>query len=146
VRLDTLRPGARIAITLDPSNTAVQEIRALEDVQRALIVASAEQVAGQAAPSPDEVLRALPPQKGGIPYVIDLSKRDVKVTVERLADVVDPPRFFPLIGPARLHRCHWKCTVSYTEEVQSDFAFPVISRRPRVEVIYIDRDFLVLAK
>ena len=34
---------------------------------------------------------------------------------EQIADYVDPPRFYPLIGPAQLHHCHYKCTVYFTE-------------------------------
>ena len=59
-------------------------------------------------------------------------------------DKIDPVRFFPLIGPAQLHHCHWKCTIYYNETVQSDYPFPVQVKKPRVQVIYIDTDHLHL--
>jgi hypothetical protein len=59
-------------------------------------------------------------------------------------DKIDPPRFFPLVGPAQLHHCHWKCTIYYRETVQSSYPFPVKVVKNRVEVVYIDKDHLHL--
>ena len=69
-------------------------------------------------------------------------RQDVDFSIERLVDQIDPPRFFPLVGPAQLHHCHYKCTVFYTETVQSDYPIPFQTKRRRVEVVYIDRDHL----
>ena len=63
---------------------------------------------------------------------------------EKIVDRIDPPRFYPLIGPAQLHHCHWKCTVYYTETIESGYPFPVRIKRPRVQVVYIDKDHLHL--
>src|SRR3979490_3436261 len=63
-------------------------------------------------------------------------------TVEKLVDRIDPPRFFPMIGPAQLHHCHWKCTIYYTETISSSYPFPYQTRRRSVEVVYIDKDHL----
>jgi len=67
---------------------------------------------------------------------------DIRIVCERLVDKIDPPRFFPLVGPAQLHHCHWKCTIYYTETQQSDYPFPAKIKRRRVQVIYIDKDHL----
>jgi hypothetical protein len=88
------------------------------------------------------ILRALPPVIRGIPYVAEEFREDYDFAIERLVDQVDPPRFFPLIGPAQLHHCHYKCTVFYTETIQSDYPFGFQVRKRRVEVVYIDRDHL----
>ena len=96
-------------------------------------------------PSEQEVLRAMPRVTRGIPFTYEEFRDDILVAYERLVDKIDPPRFFPLVGPAQLHHCHWKCTVYYTETVESGYPFPVRIRRPRVEVVYIDRDHLHLA-
>lgn len=95
-------------------------------------------------PDRAEILRALPRVTRGIPYIYEEFRDDIEFTVEKIADHVDPPRFFPLIGPAQLHHCHWKCTVYYTEIVESSHPFPFQTKRRRVEVVYIDKDHLHL--
>jgi hypothetical protein len=93
-------------------------------------------------PSEQEVLRAMPRVARGVPYVYEEFRDDIEIVCEKLVDKIDPPRFFPLVGPAQLHHCHWKCTIYYTETVQSDQPFPVKLKRRRIEVVYIDKDHL----
>lgn len=93
-------------------------------------------------PSDREVLRAMPRVTRGVPYVREEFRDDIQIIKERIVDKIDPPRFFPLVGPAQLHHCHWKCTIYYTETLQSDYPFPVKLKKPRIEVIYIDKDHL----
>ena len=95
---------------------------------------------------PDEamILRAMPHVPRGLPYFYEQFRDDIQIVSERLVDRIDPPRFFPLVGPAQLHHCHWKCTIYYTETVESGYPFPFQCRRPRVEVVYIDKDHLHL--
>jgi hypothetical protein len=95
-------------------------------------------------PSIGEVLRAMPHVKRGFPYVCEEFRDDVRVINERLVDKIDPPRFFPLVGPAQLHHCHWKCTIYYRETVQTSGPWPVKIVKNRVEVVYIDKDHLHL--
>jgi hypothetical protein len=93
---------------------------------------------------PDEamVLRAMPHVTRGIPYIYEEFRDDIQIVSERLKDQIDPARFYPLVGPAQLHHCHWKCTIYYNETVESGYPFPFQIKRPRVEVIYIDKDHL----
>ena len=93
-------------------------------------------------PDRAEILRAMPRVARGVPYLYEEHRDDIEMTVEKIVDVIDPPRFFPLIGPAQLHHCHWKCTVYYTETISSSYPFPFQTRRRRVEVVYIDKDHL----
>jgi hypothetical protein len=95
---------------------------------------------------PDEarILRALPHVTRGMPYFFEEFRDNVQVVTELLVDKIDPPRFFPLVGPAQLHHCHWKCTVYYTETIESGYPFPFRCVRPRVQVVYIDLDHLHL--
>jgi hypothetical protein len=95
---------------------------------------------------PDEsaVLRAMPHVARGVPYFYEEFRDDVVIIPERIKDTIDPPRFFPLIGPARLHHCHWKVTIYYTETIESGYPIPFYCKRPRVQVIYIDKDHLHL--
>jgi hypothetical protein len=95
-------------------------------------------------PSDAEVLRAMPHITRGVPYIYEEFRDQIHITSERLVDKIDPPRIFPLVGPAQLHHCHWKCTIYYTETVQSDYPFPTQIKKQRIEVIYIDKDHLHL--
>lgn len=95
---------------------------------------------------PDDaaVVRALPAVTRGVPYVYEDFRDNIQIVTERLVDKIDPPRFFPVVGWARLHHCHYKCTVYYTETSQSDYPFPYKVVKPRVQVVYIDKDHLHL--
>ena len=88
------------------------------------------------------MLRALEHVTRGVPYVYEEFRDDIQIVTERIKDTIDPPRFFPLVGPAQLHHCHWKCTIYYTETVQSSYPFPVKVVKNRVQVVYIDKDHL----
>jgi hypothetical protein len=93
---------------------------------------------------PDDamVLRAMPHVARGVPYFYEEFRDDIQVVSELLVDKIDPPRFFPLVGPALLHHCHWKCTVYYTETIESAYPFPFRCKQPKVQVVYIDKDHL----
>ncbi len=95
-------------------------------------------------PDDARVLRALEHVTRGVPYFYEEFRDNVEVIKERVKDTIDPPRFFPLIGPAQLHHCHWKCTITYTETIESGYPFPFRCVKPRVKVIYIDLDHLHL--
>jgi hypothetical protein len=95
-------------------------------------------------PSEEQVLRAMPHVARGVPYFYEEFRDDIRIVNERLVDRIDPPRFYPLIGPAQLHHCHWRSTIYYTETIESGYPFPFRCRRPRVEVVYIDLDHLHL--
>jgi hypothetical protein len=94
-------------------------------------------------PSEAAVLRWLDPPVR-VPGVIESFRDDIEVVTERLVDRIDPPRFYPLVGPAQLHHCHYKCTVYYTEVMELSYPFPVRVTKPRVEVVYIDKDHVHL--
>ena len=91
-------------------------------------------------PDQAEILRCMPRVTRGIPYIYEEFRDDIEFAVEKLVDKVDPPRFIPLIGPAQLHHCHWKCTVYFTETVDAIFPVPFRYKRRRAEVVYIDKD------
>jgi hypothetical protein len=94
------------------------------------------------APQDEEIIRALPKVIRGIPYVLE-EFRDIKdIQKELIVDQLDPCRFYPLVGPAQLHHCHYKCTVYYKQIIQSSYPFPFKIEEDRVEVIYIDKDHL----
>ena len=96
-------------------------------------------------PDDGQILRALKPVARGVPYVYEEFREDVQIVTERIVDRIDPARFFPLVGWAQLHHCHYKCTVFFTETRQSEYPFGYYIKKPVVEVVYIDKDHLHLA-
>lgn len=95
-------------------------------------------------PSESEILRTMPHIRRGVPYVYEEFRDQITITTERIVDKIDPCRFYPLVGPAQLHHCHWKCTIYYIETVESGYPFPFQCKKPRVEVVYMDKDHLHL--
>ncbi len=91
-------------------------------------------------PAEEEVIKVLPKVARGVPFVYEEFRDDFTVVVELIADKIDPCAFIPLIGPAQLHHCHYKCTVYFKQRISSDYPFPFQIIRDRVEVVYIDKD------
>lgn len=90
-------------------------------------------------PTPDEIIRAMPSMEGGVPFLHEVQRNNVRITVEPISDYVDPPRVYPLVGPAQLHHAHYKCTIFYTEVTHNGWPLPYTTRdEDAQEVIYID--------
>jgi hypothetical protein len=95
-------------------------------------------------PSPDEVMRALPDDVGGgIFFLSETSRNNVRIVTDLMVDRIDECRFYPLAGPARLHHCHYKCTVYYEKVIRSDWPIPFSHKDQKQEVVYIDHDHLI---
>lgn len=95
-------------------------------------------------PSPDEIMRALPDEvSGGVPFLAETFRNNVRITVELIVDRVDEPRFFPQAGPARLHHCHYKCTVYYDKTKRSSWPIPFTHNDETIDVVYVDKDHLI---
>ena len=97
---------------------------------------------GEDPPDRAEILRTMPRIIRGVPFFYEEHRDDMEITTEKIVDVIDPPRFFPLVGPAQLHHVHWKCTIYYTETMSSSYPFPFTAKKRRSEVVYIDHDHL----
>jgi hypothetical protein len=97
-------------------------------------------------PTEDEVMRALEaarPVQGGLPLMHEIQRKNVRVVVEPLADYIDPPRVYPLVGPAQLHHAQYKCLVYYTEVNRVGWPIPYTTTDEECqEVVYIDHDHL----
>ena len=97
-------------------------------------------------PSDDEIMRALErahPLEGGIPLLHTIQRNNVRIVKEPIADYVDPPRVYPLIGPAQLHHAHYKCTIFYSETTHVGWPIPHTTKdEDSQEVIYIDHNHL----
>lgn len=95
-------------------------------------------------PSDDEVVRAWEkanPIQGGVPFLHEVQRNNVRIIKTKIADYVDPPRVVPLIGPAQLHHAHYKCTIFYTEVTRVGWPVPhTLVDEDAQEVIYIDHN------
>ncbi|MCR4413683.1 MAG: hypothetical protein NUV77_14785, partial [Thermoguttaceae bacterium] len=103
-------------------------------------------VAALDAPSHDEIMRALErarPTEGGLPFLHEVQRNNVRIVVEPIADSVDPVRVYPLIGPAQLHHARYKCTVYFSEVTRVGWPIPYTTKNEDAqEVLYIDHDHL----
>ena len=97
-------------------------------------------------PSDDEVMRAVErarPTEGGIPLLHEVTRNNVRIVKEKIADYVDPPRVYPLVGPAQLHHAHYKCIVYFSEVTRVGWPVPYTTvDEDAVEVVYIDHNHL----
>jgi hypothetical protein len=97
-------------------------------------------------PSDDEVMRGLEkarPIQGGLPGMYEVQRTNVRIVKEPIADYIDPPREYPLVGPAQLHHAHYKCIIYYTEITRVGWPIPYTNTdEDSQEVIYIDHDHL----
>jgi len=100
-------------------------------------------------PSDDEVMRALEkarPVQGGTPFLNAKNRDNVRITKVKISDYVDPPRFYPMVGPAQHHHAHYKCEVFFTETTRIGWPIPhtLVDEDAR-EVVYIDHNHLHMA-
>jgi len=97
-------------------------------------------------PSDDEVMRALEkarPVQGNWPFLYEIQRNRVRITKTKISDSIDPPRHYPLVGPAQLHHAHYKCTVYFQEVKRVGWPVPhTLVDEDCQEVVYIDHDHL----
>ena len=97
-------------------------------------------------PSDDEVMRTFEramPVQGGTPFLQTVQRDNVRIVKEKISDYIDPPRVYPLVGPAQLHHCHYKCSIYYTETTHVGWPLPhTLVDEDSVEVVYIDHNHL----
>lgn len=95
-------------------------------------------------PSDDECWWALERARsvqGGIPFLYEQQRNNLRFVKEKIADYIDPPRVYPLLGPAQLHHVHFKVTAYFTERKIVGWPFPhTLVDEDAVEVVYIDHN------
>ena len=95
-------------------------------------------------PMPDEVMRSLPDDtSGGLYFIAETRRNNVRMTVDLIVDSTGECRMYPLVGPARLKKCHYKCTVYFDKTIQSDWPIPFTHTDQTQEVVFIDHDHLI---
>src|SRR5689334_13964812 len=80
--------------------------------------------------------------KNGCPPFYETQRNNVRFLIEKIGEKVDPCKIYPLAGPCQLVHCHYKCTMYFDELYWSDYPIPFNHRDARVEVVYIDKDYL----
>ncbi len=93
-------------------------------------------------PSEAEVWAKVPKFRNGLPPFYEVQRNNARFLIEKIGEKVDPVRIYPLAGPAQLIHCHYKCTIYFDELYWSDYPIPFHHRDARVEVVYIDKDYL----
>ena len=98
-------------------------------------------------PSEYDVIRAMRKPSGcsifgKIPYLHEKHYNNMNIVVEKLVDSIDECRFYPLVGPAQLHHCHYKVTVYFDKIEHSSYPFSWEVSEKDVEVLHIDKDHL----
>jgi hypothetical protein len=95
-------------------------------------------------PSEDQVIRALPDSPaGGFAFFQETQWNNVRIVVEPIVDRLDECKVYPLVGPARLHHCHYKCTVFFDKTIISSWPIPFSHTDATEEVVYIDHNHLI---
>ncbi len=109
-------------------------------------ITSGAEVVALDTPSDDEVMRALEkadPVQGGIPFLYEHNRNNVRIVKEKIADYIDPPRVYPMIGPAQQHHAHYKCTIYYEDVRRIGWPVPhTLREEDSQEVIYVDHNHL----
>ncbi|MGL4465365.1 MAG: hypothetical protein ACRC1K_24710 [Planctomycetia bacterium] len=95
-------------------------------------------------PAEYDVIREMkkPSHPGNIPYLRETHYNNMQIVVEKLVDSIDECRFYPLLGPAQLHHCHYKVTIYFDRIRHSMYPFSWEVTDKDVEVLYIDKDHL----
>jgi beta-lactamase regulating signal transducer with metallopeptidase domain len=95
-------------------------------------------------PSQDDVLTAVQKARAASnkgPLRTETQRENVRMTIEPIATYTDPPRVYPLIGPAQLHHAHYKCTIIYNETAKQGGPLPHTSaKKAAQEVVYVDHN------
>ncbi|MBX9656059.1 hypothetical protein K2Y11_20785 [bacterium] len=96
----------------------------------------------QDPPSEYDIVRAMkkPSCGGKIPYLYEKHYSNMEFVIEKLVDSIDDCRFYPLLGPAQLHHCHYKVTIYFTNLQYSYYPFSFWVNQRDVDVVYIDKD------
>lgn len=97
-------------------------------------------------PSDDEIMRALEkaqPIEGGVPFLWERTRNNVRIVKHKIADYVDPPRQYPIVGPAQHHHAQYKCTIYYEDVRRIGWPVPhTLVDEDAQEVVYIDHNHL----
>jgi hypothetical protein len=95
-------------------------------------------------PSADEILQSVPDvAKSLLAGLVNTERQKIRIVVDKIVDTTGECRFYPLVGKARLKKCHYKCQVCFDKTVRSDSPVPFVNTQTTQAVVYIDHDYLI---
>lgn len=94
-------------------------------------------------PSEEEIIHELAIADNSEPWSFSIRRTDVRITrQQKIADYLDPPRTYPLIGPAQVHHFHYKCSVTFNDTRFVPMLLFVTTRRNVTTDVYVDHSHL----
>ena len=93
-------------------------------------------------PTEAEMWAKVPKARFASSFSCETERKNARYLIEKIGEKVDPPKVYPLAGACQLAHCHFKCTVYFDEVYWSDKPIPFRQVERRIEVVYIDKDYL----
>jgi hypothetical protein len=72
----------------------------------------------------------------------NVQRNNLRIMIEKIGDKTDDVKFYPLAGPCQLVHRHYKGTAYFDEVWKDDGTGAATHTAKRVEVVYIDKDYL----
>lgn len=134
---EALQPGLRVLVETTPAPDATDHIPILDPP-----AAGADGPCCLDPPTESEIWSKIPKFRHGSDPFYTVQRNNARFVIEKIGEKVDPPTLYPLAGRCELVHCHYKCTVYFDELTESDYPIPFSTRNGRVEVVYLDKDYL----
>ena len=93
-------------------------------------------------PSESEIWAKVAPPSTTNAALYQVQRNNIRTVVEKIGDKTDAVKVYPLAGPCQLVHRHYKCTVYFDDVFRADYPIPFTHVDHKVEVVYIDKDFL----
>jgi len=100
------------------------------------------------APSVEEVREAVLQSlkaDGGLPFAAKTSINNLSYKSKTIVDRLGPEKYYPQVGPARLHQLQFKCTAQFDLVKQSVWPIPFSHKDSLTKVVYIDSNRMISA-
>jgi hypothetical protein len=88
--------------------------------------------------------RGLPALPDTMPF-FEVRREILRMESKKVVDRIDAPRFYPLIGPARLHHLRWKCKAQLAVTLHLHWPWEGTCGWRGEQVVLFDADHLHLA-
>jgi beta-lactamase regulating signal transducer with metallopeptidase domain len=138
--------GTRLALSdaISQSGGSSDPLSARDQMRarNSLLVLADDAVEPENPPSESEVWAKVSPLLKSPAALYEVQRNNIRIVVEKIADTTDPVCVYALAGPCQLVHRHYKCTAYFDEVVWGDSPTPFNHVDHKVEVVYIDKDFL----
>ena len=132
------------ALKWDASDTNPKnELTSLSgNVSRIGVMGSGEQCSLSFAPQPIDILSEFERQRGikqgAVTGIYAKNDQSIRIVVEPINGGMDPPKDYPLMGKASLHRLRYRCTISFKDVDRSQWPIEAKFDRNGEATIYFD--------